>query len=231
MKQLAVLLVLLPFISISQINQSVRYVSDIVDPTMINSELFYASKYKEIAGSPYLEKEMYQGDLILKNDKRIKNVMIRYNAYEDAVLYRIDANQMTMIDPPLINGFEYQKKDKIIAYISISFLEGKPHFYEVIYMDRTTLVVQHRIKLKEKTNNAGSYGANDMQGSAFKQSDSYFLMNWTGNFLEVKLSKKSLLPALGSHQEELQTFIKNNQLKLKDYNDLVRLLKYFDSLD
>ncbi len=231
MKQLMLLLVFIPLLAKSQVSQNARYIADIVDPSMTNSELFYASKYKEISGSPYIEKEMQKGTIILKDNRKVEDVMIRYNAYEDALLYQIDKDQVTMLDPPVINGFEYRNNDKVFTYISISILEGKRHFYEVIYEGKSTLVVQHRIKLTEKTNNAGSYGASDMQGSAFKQSDIYFLMDATGKSSEVNLTKKSLISALGSHDEELQAFIKKNKLKVKENTDLIRLLEYYDSLE
>jgi hypothetical protein len=231
MKRLMMLLVFIPLLSKSQISQNVRYLSDIIDPTMINSTLFYAGKYKEIAGSPYLEKEIQKGIIILKDDRKVENVMIRYNAFEDALLYQIGEDQITMLDPPVINGFEYRKNGNVVKYISISILEGKRHFYEIIYAGKSTLVVQHQIKLTKKTNNAGSYGASDMQGSAFKQSDNYFLMDATGKSSEVNLTKKSLISALGLHEEELQAFIKKNKLKVKENTDLVRLMEYYDSLE
>ncbi len=230
-KRLMIFLVFIPLLSKSQTSQNARYISDIIDPSMVNSELFYSGKYKEISGSPFIEKEMQKGAIILRDDRKVENVMIRYNAYEDALLYQIEEDQITMLDPPVINGFEYHKSDKVITYISMSILEGKRHFYEVIYEGKSTLVVQHQIKLTKKTNNAGSYGANDMQGSAFKQADNYFLMDSTGKSSEVNLTKKSLIAALGSHEEELQAFIKKNKLKVKENTDLVRLLEYYDSLE
>jgi hypothetical protein len=230
-KQFILFLVVIPLLAQSQVSQNARYISDIVDPSMINTELFYEGKYKEISGSPYLEKEMKKGVIILKDNRKVEDVMIRYNAYEDALMYQIEEDKVTLLDPPVINGFEYHKNDKVFKYISISILEGKRHFYEVIYEGKSTLVVQHRIKLTEKTNNAGSYGASDMQGSAFKQSDIYFLMDTTGKSSEVNLTKKSLISALGSHAEELQTFIKKNKLKVKENTDLIRLLEYYDSLE
>lgn len=231
MKLLMLLLVFIPFLVNSQVSQNARYISDIVDPGMINSELFYASKYKEISGSPYLENKMQRGTIILKDNIKVDSVMIRYNAYEDALLYQIEEDQITLLDPPVINGFEYHKNDGVIKYISISIPEGKRQFYEVIYEGKSTLVVHHQIKLTKKTNNAGSYGASDMQGSAFKLSDSYFLMDSSGKSSEVKLSKKSLVGALGSHEEELYAFIKKNKLKVKEYADLVRLLEHYDLLE
>ncbi len=228
---LITLLVLFPILSKSQISPGRKFLSDVIDPSMINTELFYNGKYKEISGSPFLEKELQNGTIILNDDRKVENVLIRYNAYEDALLYQIEKDQITMLDPPVIKGFEFQPNDRNVKFISISFIEGKKHFYEVIYDGKSTLVVRHQIKLTKKTNNAGSYGANDMQGSAFKKLETYFLMDATGKIFEISLTKKSLTSALGSHEEELKAFIKENKLKVREKIDLATLLEYYDSLE
>ena len=228
---LITLLVLFPILSKSQISPGRKFLSDVIDPSMINTELFYKGKYKEISGSPFLEKELQNGTIILNDDRKVENVLIRYNAYEDALLYQIEKDQITMLDPPVIKGFEFQPNDRKVKFISISFIEGKKHFYEVIYDGKSTLVVRHQIKLTKKTNNAGSYGANDMQGSAFKKLETYFLMDATGKIFEISLTKKSLTSALGSHEEELKAFIKENKLKVREKIDLATLLEYYDSLE
>ncbi len=228
---LITLLVLFPILSKSQISPGRKFLSDVIDPSMINTELFYNGKYKEISGSPFLEKELQNGTIILNDDRKVENVLIRYNAYEDALLYQIAKDQITMLDPPVIKGFEFQPNDRNVKFISISIIEGKKHFYEVIYDGKSTLVVRHQIKLTNKTNNAGSYGANDMQGSAFKKLETYFLLDATGKIFEISLTKKSLTSALGSHEEELKAFIKENKLKVREKIDLATLLEYYDSLE
>ena len=119
-KPFIIFLVFIPLISKSQVSQNARYISDIVDPSMINTELFFEGKYKEISGSPYLEKEMKKGVIILKDNRKVEDVMIRYNAYEDALMYQIEEDKITLLDPPVINGFEYYKNDQVFKYISIS---------------------------------------------------------------------------------------------------------------
>jgi hypothetical protein len=202
---------------------------DVVDPSMTNTALHYDSQYKDISGSPYLEPELLPGLILLNNDQEAVEAGIQYNVYEDALLFDMGDNQLTLLDPHIIDGFIYPRSNQEVKFISARLNTTSPGFYEVVYEGTYSLYIKYSVKLTTKTNNAGSYGAKDMQGSAFKQSEKYLLSTDTGEVKEVKLTTKSLLAEL-PHQEELETYIKEQKLKMKSLIDVWKLMAYLDSL-
>ena len=205
-------------------------IMDAIDPSMTNTALHYDSQYKDISGSPYLENDMLQGTILLENDEVVEQAMIRYNIYEEALLFDMGDNQLTLLDPHLIAGFTYPRSNQEVKFVTAKLNEASGGFYEVIYEGTYSLFIQYTIKLTTKTNNAGSYGAKDMQGSAFKQSEKYLLTTEFGEVKEVKLTEKSLLSEL-PHKDKLEKYIKEQKLKMKNLIDVWKLMAYVDSID
>ena len=208
-----------------------RLISDILDPNAINTQTFYTTQYKDIAGSPYLEDKAYPGTVILKDGTKVEDLLLRYSGYEDAVLYEMEGEKAAMIDPEMISGFEYEKNGEKVKFISAVIFEKEKNFFEVIYEGKVSLYVLHQITLSKKTDNTGGYGDQDLHGSAFKLSDKYVYLNEGGMSQEVNLNKKSLLEVMNNHSQQIEQYIKENKVKLKDHNELVELFQYYDSLD
>lgn len=223
--------ILTPLTVFGQLGSHGRLISDFLDPNAINTQTFYTTQYKEIAGSPFLEDKAYPGTVILKDGTRVEDLLLRYSGYEDAVLYEMEGEKAAMIDPELISGFEYHKEGKKVRFISAVIFDKEKNFFEVIYEGKVSMYVRHQIVLSKKTDNTGGYGSKDLHGSAFKLKDKYVFTNEGGISQEVSLNKKSLLGAMTDKESAIEGYIKKNKVKLKDQNELIQLLQYYDSLD
>lgn len=230
-KLFCIFLILVPFSLHAQLGGHGRLISDVLDPSAINSQTFYQLQYKEIAGSPFLEDKAYPGIVILKDGTRVEDLLLRYSGYEDAVLYVMEGEKAAMIDPELISGFEYDKEGNKITFISAVIFEKEKNFFEVIYEGKVSLYVLHQITLSKKTDNTGGYGSKDLHGSAFKLNDRYTFINEGGVSQEINLNKKSLLSVMTDQESAIEGYIKKNKVKLKNHDELVKIFQYYDSLD
>ena len=64
----------------------------------------------------------------------------------------------------------------------------------------------------------------------FTTTDSYYLMTAAGNFVEMPEKKSKVLKLMKNNESEVKTFMKKNRIKLNNEKDLIKLVKFYNSL-
>jgi len=80
-----------------------------------------------------------------------------------------------------------------------------------------------------RANYEGGYSADRKYDEFADKSDLYFSMQNDEKLYKVKKSKKQMLEAFPGLEDEISSYIKAEKLNLKVEEDLVKLLKYYDS--
>jgi len=183
-----------------------------------------------IEGSPYMDDAFVQGQLYY-GEEALGNIYYRYNAYNE----EIEIKQKNIEAEP-IRGLSKDKKIKLI-------IQGKPTSFKT-FVDKSgntkngylTLLVygdynlyKHiKVTFKEAKKAENSF----VQGSPakFTQFTEYFLEDSNGNRIdEIEMSNKKIIQLIGSEKgDELKTFLKENKIKVKDVNDLYRVMGFLN---
>lgn len=161
--------------------------------------------------------------------------------FTDAKIARTDSFKYDIFEGKLIflsKGIEYYVPDneKIMSFSSenIKFVNlesegaGGKSFFEVLSESpNLKLLKKHRCKIVEgKPGDGIDPGRNDK----YVLFSEYYTVSNSQPAKELKLSKDKVLEFMADHKMEVQTFIKENKVKIKMEEDLIKLFKYYSTL-
>ncbi len=204
---------------------------------IVNLHLDYAGKpllldklegSSGVQGSPYFTSEWRTGILMYEN-KRIENVQLRYNAFEDHVVI-MNNNQPFIPDEKLVGGFEFtQVEDGTLAsYTFKNGFEGdgiiKKNYLSIIYEGKE-LVLAQRFKIDQIEVTPVTYGEKSYK--EFTLTKNYVLVN-KGAAQKFKPSKKSFTSQFPGLADKLKIYFKDNDVKFNDSGDLAKLMAFID---
>jgi hypothetical protein len=189
---------------------------------------FLSMNYTDVKGHPYLFEDWTEGTVKQSNGKTYSAVPLKYNILTDEVFFKDPkTGQLLAFVVPVIefkiNGTNTEGLLFRNGYKAFDNLSAKS-YYQVLFDGGTQLIkrVSKRINEEKPLNSASSI-------KSFEELTSYFLAR-SGTPMRIRRDKKSILLALGNNSVALENFIKENQLNLKEENDLVRLITYYNTL-
>ena len=184
---------------------------------------------KIVNGSPYLDNNFVKGSIQLVNGKNILNVMLRYNMHADKFEIQSKDDTLVINKPSEIETIIY--KDKIFEYNPDIFksTDKYPGYYERLFADITILYVKHKVEFKydEFVPNYG--GGSGTKEYYYIPKIEYYLKTGTANVFKIT-SKKNFLKKIPVHKEDMKEYIKKNKTNLKNENELLNLIKYYNSI-
>ncbi len=187
------------------------------------------AEYKQVIGSPYAIKEFMQGN-IYQGDKLVQSgIFLRYNMYADEIEIKnsIDDTEYNA----LVKDSNVFVKIFNDVYVLIPF-EGsdeKGSYFKIITPGKhLDLYKKSSVVYTPRTFPKTSYDRE--KPAKFTQTDTYFLVEKTGKFVELPNSKSKLLKVMKNKGKEVKSFLKKNNINLKKEKDLIKLVKYYNTL-
>lgn len=191
----------------------------------------FDNRYQGIKGTPYLFEEWVPGEVFMKNKQTITIKEFNYNCYTNEVAYLDPSSKAVMlINKNNIEQFYMLSGADTLVFFQVQLEENAiPIFAQVLYKGESTL---YRVYEKEfvKADYEGVYSAGRKYDEFDDNSDLYLSKPDDAIPGKVKKSKKQILAAFPEAEKELSAYMKAEKLNLKQEEDLVKLLKYFDSL-
>lgn len=185
--------------------------------------------YETTAGNPFLYKDFVEGELTLLSGEKYR-IEMRYDIY---------ANQIHLRNENNIYAINYPEKLISIVIDTLKFLycnysnsPGKDNSGERSYFILKTdgkckLLIRKNIRVKDAE---PPKVLQDAKPPEFvRLADTYYL-KFEGNPAIKTGNKKDLLKQLGDKQKEVDSFIDKNKLGVKNIEDLVRIVSYYNSL-
>jgi hypothetical protein len=182
--------------------------------------------YSELSGSPYLTNDWTKGSIILGDGKVVENLDIKFDQFTDAILYKNDNGEELEVAEPVK---EFKVKIKNIDRL---FRAGfKPvgsntetNFYEVL-VDGSLKFLK---RFKKEIMTTRDYNATS-DTKTVTEKISYYIVKDNQPILVLK-NEKAILEAIGEKENELNDFIKQNKLKLKDEGDIIKIIEQYNKL-
>jgi hypothetical protein len=189
-------------------------------------------KTEEISGSPYFEESFKTAQIeyfgvILKD-----NIFIRYNAYSDEMEMAKSESQTSSEDALIknkkvtctLNGYTY----RYLAFIKDDELPTVGYFKELFKGNKFSLYVRETKEYKE-----GVKAKSSLERSfpaRFIDRIEYFIAVGDDSLKQTKLSKKQIVKALSSYEQEIKDFINLNKVKLRNLSDVIKLFNFLEEI-
>lgn len=180
----------------------------------------------------------HKGDLTL-NDGTNLDGLIKYDLESDAVHLNIDGNTRTYVANQVEKFKIYQRDVKRLRdFITIPFETKagykRPKFFEIVYQNETSLLAReiNSYSNQTKVNSLATHGVGRLHRVRVGVVNyDYYLVDQQGNLKSVGKGVRGVLRAFDSHQEELKSYIRSNKLKVKEKEDMVKLVTHYNNLD
>ena len=183
---------------------------------------------KQYKGSPYLNEEFVEGKITVENDTNYKK-QLRYNAYSDIFELRTADNQIksllksanvtVLLDNSLFEIYDY--------LFNNSIKEG--YFEKLNRNGEIILLKQYRKKFIDIVKAKSSYQSDEP--AKFVLGKTYYIKkSKLSPATIIILKKKNILLLLQEKEILVKKYISEKGLKLKNEQDVVQLIDYYNSL-
>ncbi len=179
-------------------------------------------------GSPYFT-DWSKGYLILDNDKKTADMILRYNMANNSIQY-VRGETFFAIQGKKINKYVIYTTDGSIVFksgfSSQKYEINSNKLLRVIYNGKVKLLAHHTSNLLK---NVPAYGvAGDV--NEFTRNTDYFLVTADGTFHETDLDKRDILEILPGENKKMQAFAEKMSLEYNKQKELAKILAYYDLL-
>ena len=185
----------------------------------------YSYDKVHVEGSQYLFKEWNNNGAIIIGNKKYILANINFNIDKQTFMSKIKNDSVYVYnisndDKILINGRRFKS-----IYNNI---ERKNKIYEVIHSGKDFSVLkEYYVSVIEASSNPMLNRPN----RKIKQKNKFLVYTATKEIVDLKLQKKSILALMEKNKiQAVNDFIGEKRLSYKKQNDIIRILKYYDSL-
>lgn len=177
-------------------------------------------------GSPYLDASFNKAIITSSDGSVHKDMMLRYDIYHGVFEMKVKEGIYTMNSGKLASTI--QLGEHIFKYTSYKFLSQEREGYlELILSDKYSLYKRHK-SMFTKAKPEGAY--QDAKPANYKTQNPDFFMA-IDDALPLFLSKdKILFSAVEKHKKKLEEYIKENKLKLRREEDLLKAIEFLNTL-
>lgn len=190
----------------------------------VNGKPIRKGTYENINGSPYLRDEYSVGKVVLANGDMYENVLLRYDQVADQLMFKTkEGKELELVQP--VQQFSLTEGDKPVFRSGFAPVDNNTStsFYQVLVDGKVKLLKKSHKAIREEK----AYGTATVNKNIIEYTNYFVAVD--GNTHKVK-NEKSLLEALPGKEAEVAAYVKQNKLKLKNEQDMVQLVKYYNIL-
>ena len=184
----------------------------------ISDKHLYGEPAEYYEGTPYL-KDTFETGYVYINHVKSTAVPMRYNIFEDHVEFQQDDGVYVLKPSAQINKVEIDKYTLVVS----EFDKSKNGFFELLEAGKLTLLSRKIINYRKKVE------ISNVPPKYSKASDTYYIKLSGGKPVKVNNIKK-LITSLPDKQNELNAFAESEKLSGRNEDELVKLVKYYNSL-
>lgn len=218
---LAFIMLFSNLISYSQVNARINSMTS-------KTSLYVDNPYEEVEGNPYVKEEFMEGVIVFKDSSKISEVFLRYNHNTDQIEFK---------EGDEIRGFSKPGDLELASFGNRNFIYNRYYigkkiqlgYFEVLAFGYCKLLFRRESIIKrEQLSPSETSGGN--YRDYFRTTEEYYLLLGAEPAKKVIKSKKSILKALAEEESNLKKYITNEGLKVKNDEDLIKLINYYNDL-
>ncbi len=197
----------------------------------------YDLRYEGTKGSKYFIDEWLSGELIFvkENTKAPKSVPLKYDSQNKELLFKRSVGDSIVVNPAQITGFIINDTKNNVSFPFAKFEGLKTEggtvpvaYLMVLYKNKTSLL-KYVSKMMQKANYSAVSNV-DRRYDEYLDNSEYFIQKPDGSLSRTKLKKNSVVKALSDKEDQIETFIKKENISFRNEYDLARVVDYYNGL-
>jgi hypothetical protein len=198
--------------------------------TMRGNQLPTGGKNIRTVGSAYLNDNWAVGSITTTMNQEFKDVMIKYNAYSDEVLFRKSAQDKDSmwLYKPQVKTLNFTI-DNVVWKFAMEQLPdtNEKSYVRVLHEGKVSFLAKY-VKIFYPADAQGGYS--NRPDNTLEEEVTYFLKLANGKIIKVSRKKGSFLDALQDQKDKLKDFIKTQKIDFDKDADVQKLLEYYAGL-
>ena len=203
-----------------------------LDDSRIMGKVFYQNHFR-VEGTPFFIDQWLTADILSFTNEWKKNVLVKYDAYSDELIYYNDNISIpVIIDKDYVQMFDIHESGNNPGYtfrcINLGNPDGRDNacgFFQVVKEGNVSLYIKHSVVYAKKINPEQQ----DKYHGRFVHKKEYFLQVGT-EVLPIKMGVKTFVKLFPQHKKDIKEFIKKDNLSMKSEDDLRLLIGYINTL-
>ncbi|BFO66154.1 hypothetical protein NK356_04030 [Chryseobacterium sp. S0630] len=178
--------------------------------------------YDDIQGSPYYEKAFSPAKFIAGN--REESAVARYNTYFDEVEFKKDEETYSLVPDSPFTRIEFTRTKEILVKIDTGD-DLKGYFFELAG-GKNALLKKVKTEFKNAVSAKNSYEID--RPASFNAKDPIYYIKTESGFIKNPKKIKEIAEAFPSKKDEIEKFVKSNNIKINKEADLIKLVKFLN---
>lgn len=209
--------------------------ADLANGNSANLVRTYDNRYEGVKGTPFFIDDWRKATLT-NNKTLYSNVDVKYNIYENNILYRSADGKEFILEPTKVDSFVLTDKNTKQEYdfrqvpaLAAQDAKFVNQFVVILHEGKQSQLIMVPEKTLVKADFKGPYSS----GKAYDElvdSQSFYFVGPDKKVTKVKLNKKNLLKALPDKQNKVQEYISSENLDLNSGAGWAKALAYYESL-
>lgn len=194
----------------------------------------FKNNYKGLMGSPYLFNYWLPGVLTLEKGNTIKDLQLKYDAYNDELVYKNSVTKdSSIVKKEFVSSFTLKNhlNDSISNFKKFSFQNDKNQpqtsYFLVYYEGKTALLSLKHKKLIKAGELSGAYKTGNPYDELVDNEEFYLRKN-DGTMIKFKPREKTVLEILSDKAPKVKEFIKLSKVNCKNATELSKVIQYYD---
>jgi len=205
---------------------------DLLDKLRLNKSIsgIRDVPYSEITGDPYMYGDFHSGEFFLSAGAKV-NLDLRYDIYADQIHIRDKKNNIyALIHPDKLSLIVIDTVKFVYSPVQKSKNDkvSKEDSYFILKSDgKCKLLVKKNLRIQDAE--PPKPYLNAKPAKFIQTEDTYYLKLQDKNAVRIT-SKKDILNVLSDKKTELSNYFKSEKPVTKSVDDLIKIVKYYNSL-
>ena len=183
------------------------------------------SDYSSIDGSPYLVDDFLDSKIYFSKDS-VFEIKLRYNIYDNTMEFKHNKVVFSFTNPEII--YKIDLSGNIFIYYHDKNKNKNSSYFQALVEGNCYLLAKKRVKYEREGKGDGIVDAKPACFVSLK--DEYFLSAKDNSLVRIK-NKKTIIKTLSDKKNEISKFIKKEKISHKNIDDLIKLVKFYNSLN
>ena len=198
-----------------------RFYDELLNRKMVEGE---TATYE---GSPYMNEEFTEATIVSSEDQVFIKVPIRYNVYYDLFEVEMEEAVYNLNRGGVVAKVEIEDHNFIYTEYDYQSSRGEGYL-EVLIEGPWSLYKQHQVVFREAVP-AQPY--QEAEPASFEEKDPLFYVSH-GDELPVFIrNRKGLLELAGDREKELNNFLKDNRIRLRDEAEMKKAVEFLNGIE
>lgn len=187
-------------------------------------------------GSPFLSDNWYIGYGIFSDGQTSRPQQMNYDIHGNNLVYKTAGNDnvLKLVDNTF-KGFILKDGEEKLLFSKIpgnAFDKEKSEekYYQIVHAPSQKVIVEYTKKLDDPNASGWMSSKDNTLNAKYEMDIEYYVMNQKGKYEEVKLKNKSVLKLFKDKKDQVNAFIKSNNIDIESPEDLYKVTEYYYSI-